>query len=133
MSSDRIRREDEELLERSLNLGELLGQSDPSTTTPVGACKRIVLVTAGYFPDSRGGAERQAKILAEALGRRGIDVTLAVPTTWAEAPPVEPTPFGRIERFKVKAYPNAGGRYILDFLRWTRWFRAHIAPKLDGN
>jgi glycosyltransferase involved in cell wall biosynthesis len=97
------------------------------------ALRKIVLVTAGYFPDSRGGAERQAKILAEALSRRGIDVTLAVPTTWSDAPSVEETSFGRIERFRVKAYPNAGGRHVLDFLRWTRWFRSHIAPRLSPD
>jgi len=84
---------------------------------------RLILVVAAYFPDSYGGAERQALILAEALGRRGVDVTLVAPTTWKEAPAVEPTAFGRIERFRVRAYPNRGGRYLGDFLRWALWFR----------
>jgi glycosyltransferase involved in cell wall biosynthesis len=104
-------------------------------TLPVrlSSLERMVLVTAGYFPDSRGGAERQAKILAEALARRGVHVTLAVPTTWADAPPVEQTSFGQIERFRVKAYPNSGGRHMLDFLAWTRWFQTHIAPRLGPD
>ena len=85
--------------------------------------ERLILVVAAYFPDSYGGAERQALILAEALGRRGVDVTLVAPTTWREAPAVEPTAFGRIERFRVCAYPNHGGLHLGDFLRWTLWFR----------
>ena len=84
---------------------------------------RLILVVAAYFPDSYGGAERQARILAEALGRRGVDVTLVAPTTWAAAPHLQDTAFGRIERFRVRAYPNRGGRHLGDFLRWTLWFR----------
>ena len=85
--------------------------------------KALTLVVAGFFPDSRGGAERQALILSEALGRLGVDTTLVAPTTWAEAPQIEPTSFGRIERFHVKHYPNLGGRHMASFLSWTNWFR----------
>jgi glycosyltransferase involved in cell wall biosynthesis len=87
------------------------------------ALSRLLLVAPAFFPDGYGGAERQAAILAEAIGRLGVDVTLVAPTTWADAPEVEPTEFGRIERFKVRNYPNAGGRHMLSFLAWTRWFR----------
>lgn len=84
---------------------------------------RIFLVTAGYYPDSVGGAARQASILAESLGRMGVDVTLVVPSTARDAPAHEKTAFGRIERFHDNGYPSAGGRHIASFLRWTRWFR----------
>ena len=83
--------------------------------------QRIILVTAAYFPDSYGGAERQAKILAEALGRRGVDVTLVAPTVSSNAPLTETTGFGRIIRKRVRAYPNLGGRNIFSFLAWSLW------------
>lgn len=94
---------------------------------------RLILVVAAYFPDSYGGAERQARILAEALGRRGVDVTLVAPTIWADAPSVEPTAFGRIERFKVLAYPNQGGRHIGAFARWTAWFARRFGSGPDAG
>src|SRR4029078_4556033 len=91
------------------------------------ACNRssqlkLILVVPCFYPESRGGAERQALILAEAMGRLGADVTLVAPTKWSEAPSVERTSFGRIERFRVRAYPNQGGRYLASFLAWTTWF-----------
>ncbi|MEE4450770.1 glycosyltransferase family 4 protein [Novosphingobium resinovorum] len=95
--------------------------------------ERLFLVTAGYYPDSVGGAARQAYILAEALGRMGIDVTLVAPSTASDAPAREETAFGRIERFHDRFYPSAGGRRIASFIRWTRWFqrtyRARITPE----
>jgi glycosyltransferase involved in cell wall biosynthesis len=87
------------------------------------AMSRLILAVAAFFPDSYGGAERQALILAEALGRRGVDVTLVAPTVCRRSPVLEPTTFGRIERFRVKAYPNNGGRHFGSFLAWTLWFR----------
>src|SRR5262245_52784793 len=53
-----------------------------------------------------------------------MDVSLVAPTTSVDVPDVEPTAFGRIERYKVRAYPNAGGRHMGSFLAWTRWFRS---------
>ncbi len=87
------------------------------------ATSRLILVVAAFFPDSYGGAERQALILAEALGRRGVDVTLVAPTVCPRSPAIELAAFGRIERFRVKAYPNYGGRHFGSFLAWTLWFR----------
>lgn len=84
--------------------------------------KRLLLVVAAYFPDSYGGAERQALILAEALGRAGVDVTIVAPSIWADAPDVEETNFGRVVRRRVRAYPNRGGFYLASFLAWTLWF-----------
>lgn len=87
------------------------------------AGKHIILVVAAYFPDSYGGAERQAQILAEALGRKGYEVTLVAPSKSLEAPENEPTAFGRVVRYRVRAYPNQGGRHIASFIAWTLWFR----------
>jgi glycosyltransferase involved in cell wall biosynthesis len=94
---------------------------------------KLFLVTASYYPDGVGGAERQAKILAEALGLKGIDVTLVTPSIDRSSPAVEETVFGRIERFHARAYPNAGGRYIATFVQWGFWFwrryRRRITPE----
>ncbi|CAL1691033.1 N-acetylgalactosamine-N,N'-diacetylbacillosaminyl-diphospho-undecaprenol 4-alpha-N-acetylgalactosaminyltransferase [Brevundimonas subvibrioides] len=94
---------------------------------------RLFLFVAAFFPDSYGGAERQARILAEALGRRGVDVTIVAPTVSPEAPLVEATAFGRIERFRVATYPNAGGRHIGSFLRWTAWVRRTYRHRLGPD
>ncbi|WP_165799501.1 glycosyltransferase [Sphingomonas oleivorans] len=86
------------------------------------ASRKLILVVAAYFPDSYGGAERQAKILAEALGRQGVDVTIVAPTIWTDTVLSEPAAFGRIERIRVKHYPNYGGRRIASLFRWTSEF-----------
>jgi glycosyltransferase involved in cell wall biosynthesis len=95
--------------------------------------RKLFLVTASYYPDGIGGAERQAKILAEAIGKRGIDVTLIAPSIDRSAPKVEETAFGRIERFHTRAYPNSGGRYLDAFVHWGLWFwkryRRRITPE----
>ncbi|MAI90963.1 glycosyltransferase family 4 protein [Ponticaulis sp.] len=88
---------------------------------------RLILTLAAYFPDSYGGAERQAKILAEALGRKGIDVTLVAPTIDPDVALNEQTDFGRIIRKRLAAYPNFGGKHMLSFLRWTYWFPKRFA------
>jgi glycosyltransferase involved in cell wall biosynthesis len=88
-----------------------------------GATSRLILVVAGFFPETYGGAERQALILAEALGRRGVDVTLVAPRILPQSPALERTSFGRIERLLVRAYPNYGGRNMRSFLSWTLRFR----------
>lgn len=94
--------------------------------------RKLFLVTASYYPDGVGGAERQAKILAEAIGRSGVDVTLITPSIDPSSPSVERTSFGRIERFHTRAYPNAGGRYLDTFVKWGLWFwqryRRRITP-----
>lgn len=82
---------------------------------------RIILVVAAYYPDSYGGAERQATILAQALQKQGVDVTLVAPTCSHDAPLIEHTEFGRILRKRVRAYPNLGGRKIASFLTWSIW------------
>ena len=96
---------------------------------PVPGNDRLILVVAAYFPDSYGGAERQAKILAEALSRRGIEVTLVAPTRSPDAPLEELTSFGSIRRLRVRAYPNLGGRRFGSFLAWSLWVPQIFPPK----
>ncbi|QUT05667.1 glycosyltransferase family 4 protein [Sphingobium phenoxybenzoativorans] len=91
-----------------------------SASTPAASIDRLILVTAAYFPDSYGGAERQAKILAEALGRLGVHVTIAAPTISPDAPLFEETEFGAVRRVRVAHYPNYGGLRMPSTLRWTR-------------
>src|SRR5437660_5212439 len=45
---------------------------------------RIVFFTWNYFPAPAGGAERQARLQAEELVRRGHEVTVACPRTTGE-------------------------------------------------
>lgn len=80
---------------------------------------RILLVVATFYPDSYGGAERQARILAEALGRRGVEVRIVAPTVRQDLPVSEPTAFGSVERVKVRHFPNLGGRKIGSTIAWT--------------
>jgi glycosyltransferase involved in cell wall biosynthesis len=97
-------------------------RSDEDVRVPAETRDRsLILVVAAYFPDSYGGAERQALILAEALGRRGVTVTLIAPTVARDLPEVEATVFGQILRKRLPAYPNLGGRNMLAFLAWSLW------------
>lgn len=89
---------------------------------------RLILIVAAYFPDSYGGAERQAKILADALNRQGVKVTLVTPTRSPDAPLEELTSFGEVRRLRVGAYPNLGGRWFGSFLAWSLWV-PRIFPK----
>jgi glycosyltransferase involved in cell wall biosynthesis len=94
---------------------------------------RLILVVAGFYPDSVGGAERQALILARALKNAGVDVTIVAPSTSTEAPLIEDAEFGRIERFRVGSYPNKGGRHILSTLRWAYWFRKRFGGRIGAG
>lgn len=84
------------------------------------AALRILLVVATFYPDSYGGAERQALILAQALARRGVEVRIVAPTVRDDLPASEPTEFGSIERIRLRDFPNLGGRKIGATLAWGR-------------
>ena len=86
---------------------------------PGPAGPKILLVVATYYPDSYGGAERQAQILAQALARQGARVIIAAPTVRKDLAPTESTDFGSIERIQVRTFPNLGGRNIGSTLAWT--------------
>jgi glycosyltransferase involved in cell wall biosynthesis len=77
-------------------------------------------VVATFYPDSYGGAERQALILAQALARRGALVRIVAPTVRDDLPASEPTEFGSVERIRLRDFPNLGGRKIGATLAWGR-------------
>jgi glycosyltransferase involved in cell wall biosynthesis len=87
---------------------------------PAPAALRILLVVATFYPDSYGGAERQALILAGALARRGVEVRIVTPTVRRDLPVSESTEFGSIERVRLSHFPNLGGRRIGATLAWGR-------------
>lgn len=96
------------------------------------ARKRLLLVLATYYPDSYGGAERQAKILAEAFARRGLRTHIVTPTLLSSPNGVEETNFGAVERIRVKHFPNYGGHRLLSTLAWTwRFVREYVRRDSD--
>jgi glycosyltransferase involved in cell wall biosynthesis len=99
----------------------------PARAAGTGGLRNIVLVVATFYPDSYGGAERQAFILAEALARLGVRTRIVAPTLHPELGAVEPTRFGSIERIPVAHFPNYGGRRIGATLAWTREFLRRYA------
>ncbi|WP_374471253.1 glycosyltransferase [Phenylobacterium sp.] len=92
---------------------------------------RILLVVPSFPPDVHGGAERQAALLAEALGRLGCQVRLLAPTvTGAEG--VEATAYGSLERLRLSALPASGGRHLGATLAWTaRTARRIVARRAE--
>ena len=80
---------------------------------------RLLLVVPSYYPESYGGAERQASLLAEAMARRGAQVTILAPTLKRDIPDRTPAPFGAIWRLRGRALPARGGRYLASTLAWT--------------
>jgi glycosyltransferase involved in cell wall biosynthesis len=93
----------------------------PSPPAPaVAPTLRILLVVATFYPDSYGGAERQALILAQALARRGVEVRIVAPTVRDDLPASEPTAFGAVERIRLRDFPNLGGRKVGATLAWGR-------------
>ena len=81
--------------------------------------RHLVLVVATYYPDSYGGAERQAKILAEALARQGLRTHIVAPTRLDAPEAVERTTFGAVERIRVRHFPNYGGARLGSTIAWT--------------
>lgn len=84
----------------------------------------MALVVPSYYPEVFGGAERQAKILSQALGRLGMDVTLIAPALQASTALCEPAEFGRVVRLRVRSLPANGGRNLLSTLSWVRQAKA---------
>jgi glycosyltransferase involved in cell wall biosynthesis len=79
---------------------------------------RIVMVLPAYLPESFGGAEQQTRRLAQALSRRGAAVTLLAPRLEESTPAREKDGPVVIRRFRLRALPNLGGRYLDAFLWW---------------
>ena len=88
---------------------------------------RLMLVVPSFYPESYGGAERQASLLAEALARLGVEVTLLAPTLGRETPERTTVAWGAIWRVRLKALPARGGRYLASTVAWTWRVRRLIA------
>jgi glycosyltransferase involved in cell wall biosynthesis len=113
---------------------EAVCAAEADEKAPPTARPRVLLITASFFPEVIGGAERQALILAEAMGRAGGHVTILSPAVEAQSPAQEAKPFGAVRRIKVRAYPNLGGRNLMSTLSWTRQalaFASAAAPAFD--
>ncbi len=80
---------------------------------------RLLLVVPSYYPESYGGAERQASLVADAMARRGVHVTLLAPTLRRDTPERTAAAWGAIWRVRLKALPARGGRYLASTLAWT--------------
>jgi glycosyltransferase involved in cell wall biosynthesis len=97
-----------------------------------GRISSMLIIVATFFPEGYGGAERQALILAHALARKGVNVTIAAPAVTSLGARQEATPFGQIVRFPVRHYPNYGGRRIGSTLSWIRQLRSWALPRQDS-
>jgi glycosyltransferase involved in cell wall biosynthesis len=82
------------------------------------AGKRILLVLATYFPESYGGAEQQTRRLARVLVERGVSVAILAPRLSRSTPKRFAIDRVPVQRLRLQAAPNLGGRYMLSFLSW---------------
>ncbi|MGC5844068.1 glycosyltransferase [Mesorhizobium abyssinicae] len=81
-------------------------------------CIRILLVLSTYFPESYGGAEQQTRRFARALVERGVSTTILAPRLSHSTPKRSAVDGVPIERLRLHAAPNLGGRHMLSFLSW---------------
>nr|WP_292246280.1 glycosyltransferase [Mesorhizobium sp.] len=81
-------------------------------------CIRILLVLSTYFPESYGGAEQQTRRFARALVERGVSTTILAPRLSHSTPKRSAIDGVPIERLRLHAAPNLGGRHMLSFLSW---------------
>lgn len=81
-------------------------------------CIRILLVLSTYFPESYGGAEQQTRRFARVLVERGVSTTILAPTLSHSTPKRSAVDGVPIERLRLHAAPNLGGRHMLSFLSW---------------
>ncbi|MER8403020.1 glycosyltransferase [Mesorhizobium sp. M0306] len=79
---------------------------------------RILLVLPTYFPESCGGAEQQTRRFARVLVERGVSVTIIAPRLSRSTPKRSAIDGVPIQRLRLRAAPNLGGRHILSFLSW---------------
>ncbi|RWK42863.1 glycosyltransferase [Mesorhizobium sp.] len=79
---------------------------------------RVLLVLPTYFPESYGGGEQQTRRFARALIERGVSVTILAPRLSHSTPKRSAIDGVPIERLRLHAAPNLGGRHMLSFLSW---------------
>ena len=107
-------------------------EDDETGPAPALSSKQLLIVLATYYPDTYGGAERQATILAEAFARLGVRTNIVAPTLQRALSGTETTSFGSVRRIYVKDFPNYGGLRLASTLAWTwRFVREYAHP--DAN
>jgi glycosyltransferase involved in cell wall biosynthesis len=82
------------------------------------AAPRVIMVLPAYLPETFGGAEHQTRRLAQALACRGAAVTLLAPRLEGRTPAREKEGPVVVQRFRLRAAPNLGGRHLDAFVWW---------------
>jgi glycosyltransferase involved in cell wall biosynthesis len=89
----------------------------------------IVMILPAYLPELYGGAEQQARRMSQALAQRGARVTLIAPRLKQKTAAMEKEGLVTVRRFKLRTWPNLGGRHFDSFLLWcvcvTAWLLRH--------
>lgn len=94
-----------------------VGANDCERTGRARRGLKIALVVPSYYPESNGGAERQARLQARALATLGVEVTLIAPRL-PGARAVSDEQF-EVVRIDVRHLPARGGRFLTSTIAWT--------------
>lgn len=79
----------------------------------------IAFVLPTFFPESYGGAEQQTLKLATDLKKKNIQSLILAPKIKSNTPLMNLENNIPVYRFKLKNYPNLGGKNILSFITWS--------------
>ncbi|UVK41241.1 glycosyltransferase [Mesorhizobium sp. AR10] len=79
---------------------------------------RLLLVLPTYFPESYGGAEQQTRRFVRVLAEGGVSATILAPRLSRSTPKRSTIDEVPIQRLRLRAAPNLGGRHMLPFLSW---------------
>ena len=101
-----------------LDLPNLADFSMPTQIAKNQSSVRVVMILPAYLPESYGGAEQQARRISQALVREGARVTLLAPRLKRDTPAKEKEGLVGVRRFKLRTWPNLGGRHFDSFLIW---------------
>jgi len=83
-----------------------------------GSALRVLLLTLAYFPDTTGGAERQARLQAEALVRRGHSVTVVCPRQQRQRETVTQIRGVEVRRVGFPVLPVSRVWYVVALVMW---------------
>ncbi len=109
--------------------GRSKGEGIANTPPPSRRGLRIVLVVPSYYPESRGGAERQARLQATAFTELGAEVTLMAPALTSSQPLQDTAERFAVVRIPLRDFPARGGRYLISTLSWTVRVAAWLARR----
>ena len=81
--------------------------------------KKILFVLPSFLPETFGGAEQQTLKINIELNKKKI-TTKILTSSFSNKTQLKNTISGvKVERFKLKNYPNLGGKYFFSFLLWS--------------